>query len=127
MIPARKYGLAGVGLFIVGFLLGGIANSAEEYLPLASIGDTLTGLGFVLSIIGAARAGSSIRELLVIGTVFGIGTFYLAEPHPTHEQSGIGFGLEHLTHIFIGLALIALATAAGAILSFHRTTKGTSS
>ncbi len=118
---ARKSALAGIGLFLIGFGLGGVGNSAETLLWITPFGDTLTGLGFVLSLLGAARAGSSAMEMVIIGIIFGVGTFYLGEPHLTHIQSGFGFGLEHPVHIFTGLGLVAAATAIASVLAFYHT------
>ncbi len=118
---SRKSALVGIGLFLLGFVLGGVGNSAETFLWITPFGDTFTGLGFVLSLLGAARAGSSSGEMIIIGVIFGVGTFYLGEPHPTHIQSGFGFGLEHPVHVFIGLGLVAAATAIASVLAFYHT------
>ena len=118
---SRKLALAGIILFLVGFILGGIGNQVSGALPAIPFADTLTALGFVLALFAASRAGSALREILVVGIVFGIGTFYVGEPHSTHIGSGLGFGLEHLTHIFIGLALMMTATALSVVLTFYHT------
>jgi len=117
----RKLALAGIVLFLVGFILGGVGNQVSGALPVIPFADTLTALGFVLALFAASRAGSALREILVVGIVFGIGTFYVGEPHSTHIGSGLGFGLEHLTHIFIGLALMMTATALSVVLTFYHT------
>jgi hypothetical protein len=116
-------GWRGLGLFFLGFALGGVANSATSLLWITPYADTLTALGFVFSLFGAVRAGSSTREIIIVGIVFGIGTFYLGEPHLTHIESGIGLGLDHVAHVFIGLGLIAAATAIASLLSFYHTRK----
>jgi hypothetical protein len=121
MHMTRKLALTGIVLYIVGFVLGGVGNQVSGALPVTPVADTLTALGFVLALFGAVKAGSRIRQILVVGIIFGIGTFYVGEPHSTHIGSGIGFGLEHLTHIFIGLLLIMAATVISVILSFYHT------
>ena len=118
---SRTLALAGIVLFLVGFILGGVGNQVSGALPVIPFADTLTALGFVLALFAASRAGSALREILVVGIVFGIGTFYVGEPHSTHIGSGLGFGLEHLTHIFIGLTLMMTATALSVVLTFYHT------
>ncbi len=118
---ARKYGAVGVVLFVVGFVLGGVGNTVSGALWIVPYSDTLDALGFVLALFGAALAGSTIREIVIVGIIFGVGTFYVGEPHATHIGSGLGFGLEHMTHVFMGLGLVALATALSAGLSFYHT------
>lgn len=70
---ARKAGLAGLGLYFLGFALGGVANSASNLLPITPYADTIITLGFVLAIFRAIRAGSSTREILIVGIIFGVG------------------------------------------------------
>jgi galactitol-specific phosphotransferase system IIC component len=117
----RKLASLGIVLFFVGFALGGVGNQVSGALPVIPLADTLTALGFVLALVAASRAGSILREILVVGIVFGIGTFYAGEPHSTHIGSGLGFGVEHLTHIFIGLALMMTATLISVALTFYHT------
>jgi hypothetical protein len=113
--------MTGIVLYIVGFALGGVGNQVQGALPVTPFADTLTALGFVLALVAASRAGSTLREILIVGIVFGVGTFYLGEPHSTHIGSGLGFGLEHLTHIFIGLLLMMAATVISVALTFYHT------
>ncbi len=81
---ARKYGVVGVVLFVVGFVLGGVGNTVSGALWIVPYSDTLDALGFVLALFGAALAGSTIREIVIVGIIFGVGTFYVGEPHATH-------------------------------------------
>ena len=37
-----------------------------------------------------------------------IGLFYLAAPHSIHVSSRVGFGLEHMYHMVIGVVLIII-------------------
>lgn len=118
---SRKLALTGIVVYVVGFVLGGVGNQVSGALAVIPFADTFTALGFVLALSGAVRAGSRIRQILAVGIVYGVGTFYVGEPHSTHIGSGIGFGLEHLTHIFIGLLLMMAATVISVVLSFYHT------
>ena len=83
--------------------------------------DTITALGFVLALFAAARAGTRIRQILIVGIIYGIGTFYLGEPHSTHIGSGFGLGLEHIQHISLGLLLIMISTIVSVVLAYYHT------
>lgn len=117
---ARKIALAGVGLFLLSWLLGGIGDTQGLYW-LVPVADLSLGLGFVLALFGAISAGTSLRAVIPIGVLSGIGHFYKGQDHETHVLSGLGFGLEHTPHILLGLVLIGIATAAAAILAFYHT------
>jgi hypothetical protein len=130
MAPVRsalKIALTGLALWVGGFALGGVANSYDAFLWLTVPGDILTSLGTALVIAGAAWAGSSALEIASVGVVLGLGIFYVGELHETHDASGLGFGLDHITHIFIGLGLWAAATVLAALLAFYHTRKARSS
>lgn len=71
----------------------------------------MSALGFVIAVFAASLAGVSARGIALVGVIYGVGTFYLGEPHSTHVASGIGFGFEHMGHINMGLGLISFATA----------------
>ncbi len=115
---AQKYAIAGVGIFFLSFVPGAIANRVDGFLWLVPFADVFVSLGFVLSLTGAVLVGSTLRHVLPLGVTFGVGIFYHLEPHSTHIMSGIGLGLDHMTHIFLGLALIGVATAAATVLTF---------
>jgi len=122
----RSYALIGMVIYVFGFVLNGIGNGLEQFW-LVPYADTMSGLGFIISLYAASLAGISTRGIALMGVVYGIGTFYIGEPHSTHIASGIGFGFEHMTHIYIGLGLITLVTASLAALVFYKTRKrGTS-
>ncbi len=122
----RSYALIGIVIYVFGFVLNGIGNGLVQ-LWLVPYADTMSGLGFVIALYAASLAGISTRGIALVGVVYGIGTFYIGEPHATHIASGIGFGFEHMTHIYIGLGLITLATASLASLVFYKTrSRGTS-
>ena len=54
---------------------------------------------------------------LIIGIIiFVVGIFYAAVPHDIHVSSAVGFGLEHTTHVLLGLILLVI----GIILIWKR-------
>lgn len=116
----RSYALIGIVLYAFGFVLNGIGNGLAQYW-LVPYADTIGALGFVVALYTASLAGVSTRVIVVIGLIYGIGTFYVGEPHTTHVDSGLGFGLGHMTHIYIGLGLIAFTTLLSVALAFYST------
>jgi hypothetical protein len=84
---------------------------------LTPFADLLFGLGLVIIIAAAARAGFSMKYLVIAGAVIGVGLFYKSSPHEIHVASGIGFGLIHNAHIVIGTILITIAVMAVAALA----------
>jgi|SRR5207302_6547293 len=117
---SRKLALAGIVLFLVGFILGGVGNQVSGALPVIPFADTLTALGFVLALFAASRwkrsprnsgSGDCLRDWHVLRW----------RAPSTHIGSGLGFGLEHLTHIFIGLTLMMTATTLSVVLTFYHT------
>ncbi len=116
----RSYALIGIVLFAFGFVLNGIGNGLDQFW-LVPYADTISALEFVVALYTASLAGVSTRLIVVIGLIYGIGTFYVGEPHSTHVASGLGFGLGHMTHIYIGLGLIAFTTILSVALAFYLT------
>ncbi len=106
----RSYALIAIVIYVFGFVLNGIGNSLTQ-LWLVPYADTMSALGFVIAVFAASLAGVSARRVALVGVIYGVGTFYLGEPHSTHVASGIGFGFEHMGHINMGLGLISFATA----------------
>lgn len=106
----RSYALIAIVIYVFGFVLNGIGNSLTQ-LWLVPYADTMSALGFVIAVFAASLAGVSARGIALVGVIYGVGTFYLGEPHSTHVASGIGFGFEHMGHINMGLGLISFATA----------------
>jgi len=121
----RKLAVLGLILFFVGFALGGVGNQVSGALVLLPFADTITALGFVLAVSAAVRAGSRIRQILIVGIIYGIGTFYLGEPHSTHVDSGFGLGLSHIQHISLGLLLMVIATVTSVVLAYYHTRTAT--
>ena len=116
----RSYALIGIVLYAFGFVLNGIGNGLAQFW-LVPYADTVGALGFVVAVYSASLAGVSTRVIAVIGLVYGIGTFYVGEPHSTHVASGLGFGWAHMTHTYVGLGLISFATVLSAALTFYLT------
>lgn len=123
----RKYGITGIAIHVAGFIMGflsiglvfgGVIDIDSGVAVLTPFADLLYGLGLVIVIAGAARAGVPMKYLLVAGTVIGVGLFYKSSPHEIHIASGIGFGLVHNGHIVIGTILITIAVVAVAALAF---------
>ena len=124
---ARRYGITGLAIHLAGFAVGfistglvlqgaiGIESGTTVLTPFA---DLLYGLGLVLVIAAAARAGIPIKYLVMAGTVIGIGLFYRGQPHEIHISSGVGFGIAHVAHIGLGHILITISAAALAVLTF---------
>jgi hypothetical protein len=125
--PSLKIALTGLVLWLGGFALGGVGNSGTAFRWMTIPGDILTMLGTVLAVAGAAWAGSSALQMTSVGVVLGLGIFYVGEPHDTHTLSGLGFGLDHLVHIFVGLGLWAAATVLAVLLAFYHTRRARAS
>jgi len=122
----RNYGITGIAIhlagFVIGFLsiglvFGGVIDIESGVAVLTPFADLLYGLGLVIVIGVAARAGVPMRYSLIAGGVIGIGLFYKSAPHEIHMASGIGFGLIHNGHIVVGTILISSALAAVAALA----------
>lgn len=123
----RKYGITGIAIhlagFVIGFLsiglvFGGVIDIESGVAVLTPFADLLYGLGLVIVIAVAARAGVPMKYLLVAGAVIGVGLFYKSSPHEIHIASGIGFGLIHNGHIVIGTILVTIAMVVVAALAF---------
>jgi hypothetical protein len=127
-VNVRKYGITGLALHLAGFalgfisiglVLGGVINIASGITALAPFADLLYGLGLVIVVAVAARAGVPMKYLIIAGAVIGIGLFYKSAPHEIHIASGIGFGLVHPAHILLGMILVAVSVVALAVLSIR--------
>ena len=123
-----KHGIIGLAIHLAGFVLGfigiglvlgGVIDIESGVPVLAPFADLLYGLGLVIVVAVAARAGLPMKYLLIAGAVIGIGLFYKSAPHEIHIASGIGFGLVHPAHIMLGMILIASSVAALAVLTIR--------
>ncbi len=86
---------------------------------LTPFADLLYGLGLVIIVAVAARAGVPMKYLIVAGAVIGVGLFYKSAPHEIHIASGIGFGLPHNGHTVIGTIVITISVVALAVLALR--------
>ena len=123
----RKYGMTGVAVHLAGFALGflsiglvfaGVIDIQSGVAMLTPFADLLYGLGLVIVIAAAARAGVPMAHLLVAGAVIGVGLFYKSAPHEIHIASGIGFGVIHNGHVVTGTILITISVVTLAALTF---------
>jgi hypothetical protein len=110
-----------LGLIIMGLVMGGAIDIESDITALAPFGELLYGLGLVIVVAVAARAGVPMKYLLIAGAVVGIGLFYKSAPHEIHIFSGIGLGLDHQAHVMLGIILIALSVAALTVLAIRYT------
>ena len=133
VLAAGKHGITGLAIHLAGFALGfisiglvlGGAIDIESGLPvLAPFADLLYGLGLVIVVAVAAKAGLPMKYLLVAGAIIGIGLFYKSAPHEIHIASGTGFGLIHPAHIMLGTILITISVASLAILAIRYNKSG---
>ncbi len=127
-VQSGKHGIIGLAIHLAGFVLGfigiglvlgGVIDIESGVPVLAPFADLLYGLGLVIVVAVAARAGLPMKYLLIAGAVIGIGLFYKSAPHEIHIASGIGFGLIHPAHIMLGMILIASSVAALAVLAIR--------
>lgn len=127
-VHTGKHGITGLAIHLAGFalgfigiglVLGGVIDIESGITVLVPFADLLYGLGLVIVVAVAARAGVPMKYLLVVGAVIGIGLFYKSAPHEIHIASGTGFGLIHPAHIMIGTILITMSVAALAVMAIR--------
>ncbi|MEW6605480.1 MAG: hypothetical protein AB1351_12450 [Thermoproteota archaeon] len=123
----HKYGIVGIAIHLAGFALGfistglvlqGVIGIETGTTVLTPFTDILYGVGLVIVVVAAAKAGVPMKYLVVTGAVIGMGFFYRGQPHEIHIASGLGFGIVHPAHIGLGHLLITISVAALAILTF---------
>jgi hypothetical protein len=123
-VQSGKHGIIGLAIHLTGFVLGfigiglvlgGVIDIESGITILVPFADLLYGLGLVIVVAVAARAGVPMKYLLIAGAIIGIGLFYKSAPHEIHIASGTGLGLVHPAHIMLGMILIALSVAALAV------------
>jgi len=107
-----------LGFLSIAPVLGGVIGIESGLAVLTAFADALYGLGLIIVIAIAARAGVPMKYLLVAGAIIGIGLFYKSAPHEFHIASGIGFGLPHNGHVVIGTIMITVSAVAIAVLTF---------
>ncbi len=126
-LNVRRYGAAGLamhlaglalGVVSIGLVAGGVIGIDSGIAVVSPFADLLYGLGLVLVVATAARAGVPVNLLLVAGAMIGVGLFYKSAPHEIHDASGIGFGLPHNGHTMMGIIMIAVSVVAIAVMAF---------
>jgi hypothetical protein len=113
----RSYAMIGIVLYAFGVLLSEIGNNIP-LLWLIPYADTLSALGFVIALYTASLSGVGTRLMVVIGLIYGIGTFYVSEPESTYTASGLRIG--SYSHD-VGLGLIGFTLIFLIGLSFYLT------
>jgi hypothetical protein len=128
VVQMDKRGITGLAIHLAGFalgfigiglVLGGVIDIESGISVIVPFADLLYGLGLVIVVAVAARAGVSMKYLLIVGAVIGIGLFYKSTPHEIPIASGTGFGLVHPAHIMIGTILITISVAALAVMAIR--------
>jgi hypothetical protein len=121
-----KHGITGLAIQLAGFapgfigeglVLQGVIGIESGIAVLVPFADLLYGLGLVIVVAIAARAGVPMKYLLVAGAVIGIGLFYKSAVHEIHIASNLWFGLPHPLHIGIGAILITISVSALVVLT----------
>ena len=124
---ASKSGIIGLVIHLVGFTLGfigeglvlrGIIGIESGIAVLVPFADLLYGLGLVIVVAIAARAGVPLKYLVIAGAIIGTALFYKSAVHEIHVASSLGFGLPHPIHVGIGAILISISVGALVVLSF---------
>jgi hypothetical protein len=106
-----------LGFIGEGLVLQGVIRIESDIAVLVPFEDLLYGLGLVIVVAIAARAGVPLKYLIIGGAVIGTGLFYKSAVHEIHIASGLGFGLPHPAHIGIGAILITSSVAELVVLT----------
>jgi hypothetical protein len=109
--------MIGIVLYAFGLVLNEIGNGLTQ-LWLVPYADTISALGFVIALYTATLAGLGTRLTVLIGLIYGIGTFYVSEPDPTYTASGLRIG--SYSHE-VGLGLIGFTLILLIGLAFYLT------
>lgn len=125
-MQVRKYAIAGMAAHLAGVALGtlsialvlggriGIESGLAFLTPFA---DALFGLGLIMVVAVAARAGVPMKYLVIVGAIIGVGLFYKSAPHEFHIAAGIGFGLPHNGHTIMGNIMMTVSVVSLGVLA----------
>jgi hypothetical protein len=113
----RSYATIGIVLYAFGVLLNEIGNGLTQ-LWLVPFADTISALGFVVAVYAASLSGVGTRLTVLLGLIYGVGTFYVSEPDATYAASGLKIG--SYSHD-VGLGLIGFTLLLLIALSFYLT------
>jgi hypothetical protein len=105
-------GIIGGNLILLGFL-----DMGSSVPVLEPIGDILRGLGLVTVFSIASRAGVPLKYLIIMGSVIGIGLFFMSPSQEIHMTSSMGFGLPNFENISLGTIMITISVIAVAIMT----------
>ena len=115
----RSNAMIGIVLYAFGLVLNEIGKNLSQ-LWLVPYADTISGLGFVIALYTASLSGVGTRLMVVIGLIYGIGTFYVGESDATYASSGAQIGSGGLSHD-VGLGLVGFTLIFLVALSFYLT------
>lgn len=126
MATVRRYGITGRAIHLAGFahgflgiglVVGGVIGMESGLSVLSPFADLMYGLGLVVVVAAASRAGMPMKYLLVAGAVIGVGIFFKSAPHEIHIASGLGFDMLHNAHIVMGTLVITVSVVAIAVIT----------
>lgn len=69
------------------------------------------------------RQGASVVKQMGLLLLLGLSMFYLLADHFLHIASGIGFGLTHDAHIYLGFGLLVVTMAITTALALRASSK----
>ena len=115
----RSYAMIGIVLYAFGLVLNEIGRNLSQawLIPYA---DTISGLGFVIALFTASLSGVGTRLMVLIGLIYGVGTFYVGESDATYAASGYQIGSLSTNHD-VGLGLVGFTLILLVALSFYLT------
>ena len=115
----RSYAMIGIVLYAFGLVLYEIGNGLTQFW-LVPYAVTMSALGFVVALYTASLAGVGTRLMVLIGLIYGIGTFYVAGLPNGYSSSGVQIGSDSLSHD-VGLGLVGFTMILLVALAFYLT------
>ena len=115
----RSYAMIGIVLYAFGLVLYEIGNGLTQFW-LVPYAVTISALGFVVALYTASLAGVGTRLMVLIGLIYGIGTFYVSGLPNGYSSSGVQIGSDSLSHD-VGLGLIGFTMILLVGLAFYLT------
>lgn len=119
----RSYAMIGIVLYAFGLVLNEIGKNVSQ-VWLVPYADTISGLGFVVALYTASLAGVGTRLMVLIGLIYGVGTFYVSEADATYAASGLQIGSLSTNHD-VGLGLVGFTMILLVALAFYLTRQKT--
>ena len=115
----RSYAMIGIVLYAFGLVLYEIGNGLTQ-LWLVPYAVTVSALGFVVALYTASLAGVGTRLMVLIGLIYGVGTFYVSGLPNGYAASGVQIGSDNLSHD-VGLGLVGFTMILLVALAFYLT------